>query len=114
MDTNKSIISFNEAQIYQRDHLILKDVSFDIKKGEFVYLIGRTGSGKSSLLKILYGDIILRQGKAEIAGVDLINIKENKRTLIYMTYRNDSSLWIRLPSIFRFILPHYIMNPDDY
>lgn len=76
MDTNQSIISFNEAQIYQRDHLILKDVSFDIKKGEFVYLIGKTGSGKSSLLKTLYGDLKLIGGEGNIVGYNLRSIQE--------------------------------------
>ena len=76
MDTNKSIISFNEAQIYQRDHLILKDVSFDIKKGEFVYLIGKTGSGKSSLLKTLYGDLKLIGGEGNIVGYNLRSMQE--------------------------------------
>lgn len=76
MDTNQSIISFNKAQIYQRDHLILKDVSFDIKKGEFVYLIGKTGSGKSSLLKTLYGDLKLIGGEGNIVGYNLRSIQE--------------------------------------
>ena len=76
MDTNQSIISFNRAQIYQRDHLILKDVSFDIKKGEFVYLIGKTGSGKSSLLKTLYGDLKLIGGEGNIVGYNLRSMKE--------------------------------------
>tara|TARA_B100000530_G_scaffold222583_1_gene143189 strand:- start:16 stop:687 length:672 start_codon:yes stop_codon:yes gene_type:complete len=76
LDTNQSIISFNRAQIYQRDHLILKDVSFDIKKGEFVYLIGKTGSGKSSLLKTLYGDLKLIGGEGNIVGYNLRSMKE--------------------------------------
>ena len=76
MDTNQSIISFNKAQIYQRDHLILKDVSFDIKKGEFVYLIGKTGSGKSSLLKTLYGDLKLIGGEGNIVGYNLRSMQE--------------------------------------
>ncbi|MAZ56046.1 MAG: phosphonate ABC transporter ATP-binding protein, partial [Flavobacteriales bacterium] len=70
------MISFNRAQIYQRDHLILKDVSFDIKKGEFVYLIGKTGSGKSSLLKTLYGDLKLIGGEGNIVGYNLRSMKE--------------------------------------
>ncbi|MAZ58583.1 MAG: phosphonate ABC transporter ATP-binding protein [Flavobacteriales bacterium] len=71
-----SIIHLHLAQIYQRNHLILKDVSFNIQKGEFVYLIGKTGSGKSSLLKTLYADLELKEGNGNIAGFNLREIKE--------------------------------------
>ncbi|MAQ69644.1 MAG: phosphonate ABC transporter ATP-binding protein [Flavobacteriales bacterium] len=73
-----SIIHLHLAQIYQRDHLILKDVSFNIQKGEFVYLIGKTGSGKSSLLKTLYADLELKEGDGNIAGFNLREIKEKE------------------------------------
>jgi len=76
LDIPESIISFNKAQIYQRHHLILKDVSFEIKKGEFVYLIGKTGSGKSSLLKTLYGDLKLTRGEGNIVGYNLRSMQE--------------------------------------
>ena len=52
-----AIIELKNANIYQRDKLVLSDVSFSIGKGEFVYLIGRTGSGKSSLLRTLYAEL---------------------------------------------------------
>tara|TARA_B100002052_G_scaffold297777_1_gene329347 strand:- start:40 stop:651 length:612 start_codon:yes stop_codon:yes gene_type:complete len=58
--------------------LILKDVSFNIQKGEFVYLIGKTGSGKSSLLKTLYADLELKEGDGNIAGFNLREIKEKE------------------------------------
>ena len=76
MDTHQSVIKLTRAQIYQHHHLILKDVSFEIKKDEFVYLIGKTGSGKSSLLKTLYGDLELTSGEGSIVGFDLRKIKE--------------------------------------
>ncbi len=76
MNTTESIISLKNAQIYQRNHLILKDVSFTINTGEFVYLIGKTGSGKSSLLKTLYGDLQLMDGEATIVNYDLQKLKE--------------------------------------
>ena len=78
MNNENSIIYLKSAQIYQRNHLILKDVSFNISKGEFVYLIGKTGSGKSSLLKTLYGDLELIEGDGNIVGFDLKKIKENQ------------------------------------
>lgn len=78
MNNNSPIIQLRNAQIYQRKHLILKDVSFDIKENEFVYLIGKTGSGKSSLLKTLYGDLKLKIGFGKIVGFDLSTLQERE------------------------------------
>ena len=76
--SNSVIINIENISLENLEKKIFSNISTEIKEGELLYIIGKTGSGKSSLLKILYGDIILSQGKAEIAGVDLINIKENK------------------------------------
>jgi len=65
------IVSIEGANIYQGEALILRDVNFTIGKGEFVYLVGKTGTGKSSLLKTLYGELTLREGKASVVGFDL-------------------------------------------
>ena len=54
------VVSIQQANIYQGDNLILSNVNFTVKKGEFVYLVGKTGTGKSSLLKTLYGELTLR------------------------------------------------------
>ncbi|MFP5470623.1 MAG: cell division ATP-binding protein FtsE [Bacteroidia bacterium] len=70
-----SAIHFNEATIYQHDKEILSNVSLNIDEGEFVYLVGKTGSGKSSFLKTLYADLELKQGSGEIAGFELNSIK---------------------------------------
>ena len=69
-----AIIELKGANIYQRDKLILSDVSFSIGKGEFVYLIGRTGSGKSSLLRTLYAELPTHDGTVNVAGFDLTEI----------------------------------------
>lgn len=67
----ETIISLQGVNIYQGKSLILQDVNFTINKGEFVYLVGKTGTGKSSLLKTLYGELTLREGTATVAGFNL-------------------------------------------
>ena len=74
MNTN-ACVSLRHADIFQSKNLILSDVNFEVNKGEFVYMIGKTGSGKSSLLKTLYGDIYLTSGEGEVAGFDLKTLK---------------------------------------
>jgi len=74
----ESIISLENVNVFQQNFLVLKDVNLTISKGEFVYLIGKTGSGKSSLLKMLYCDIPLVEGQAKIVGFDLAKIKRKE------------------------------------
>jgi len=73
---NTPILSLKEASIFQKDHLVLDKVSFELGKGDFIYLIGKTGSGKSSLLKTIYGDLKLEQGSGQVAGLNLEELKE--------------------------------------
>ena len=68
------IIEIRNAGIYQGDNKILEDVNLTVKAGEFVYLVGRTGTGKSSLLKTLYGELPLKEGEATVAGFQLKNM----------------------------------------
>ena len=65
------ILELRNVNIYQGDSLILSDVNISVNKGEFVYLVGKTGTGKSSLLKTLYGDLELREGEGKVVGYDL-------------------------------------------
>jgi cell division transport system ATP-binding protein len=67
----ENIVELQHANIYQSGNLILQDVSLTVYKSEFVYLVGKTGTGKSSLLKALYGDIPLKEGSGQVAGFDL-------------------------------------------
>jgi cell division transport system ATP-binding protein len=67
----ETIVELSKVNIYQSGNLILGDVNVTINKGEFVYLVGKTGTGKSSLLKTLYGDIPLTEGDAQVAGFNL-------------------------------------------
>ena len=73
--SNEPVVSVSKATIFQDHEAVLSDISFDIGKGEFVYLVGRTGSGKSSLLKTMYGDLTLRLGDISIVGYNIRGIK---------------------------------------
>ncbi|MBK6963420.1 MAG: ATP-binding cassette domain-containing protein [Bacteroidales bacterium] len=70
-----TIIELNNLSVYQRNILVLSEVTLSIGKGEFVYLIGKTGTGKSSLLKTLYADLPVKEGEAEVVGYNLKTIK---------------------------------------
>lgn len=72
--SSEPIVDIQNASIFQEDKTVLNDVSLKIEKGEFVYIVGRTGSGKSSLLKTLYCDLPLRLGNIKLASYDLNNI----------------------------------------
>lgn len=71
-------MDFDQVQVYQEDHLILKDVKLQINEGEFVYIIGKVGSGKTSLLKTLYGELDVSKGKAKVLDTDLCRIKRKQ------------------------------------
>jgi cell division transport system ATP-binding protein len=72
----KPVLHLENADIYQRDNLVLSKVNLTINKGDFYYLIGKTGSGKSSLMKTLYGDLPLQRGTGSIVDFDLKNLKD--------------------------------------
>lgn len=72
------IIELRHANIYQGDNLILQDVNLTVNKGEFVYLVGKTGSGKSSLLKTLYGELPLREGEGIVGTYNLRDLTWKK------------------------------------
>lgn len=74
---NNNIINFSNANISQ-GKTVLSDVNLKVDKGEFIYLIGKTGTGKSSLLKTIYADLPLKEGSANVCGYELNSIKRNK------------------------------------
>lgn len=75
---SEPIIELKNCNIYQGGHLILQDVNLSVNKGEFVYLVGKTGTGKSSLLKTLYGELPLTEGQGYVTGFDLRGLNWKK------------------------------------
>ncbi len=70
----EKIIEIRNANVYQGNSLVLQEVNLTVNKGEFVYLVGKTGTGKSSLLKTLYGELPLKEGQGTVVGYDLRNL----------------------------------------
>ena len=75
---SEAVVSISNANIYQGGNLILQQVNFTVNKGEFVYLVGKTGTGKSSLLKTLYGELTLTEGTGTVVGFDLVTMDWKK------------------------------------
>lgn len=78
MDSLKKIVSLQDVEIRHGENTVLKNVNFELVAGEFVYLVGKTGAGKSSLLKILYAALPVYSGKAEVVGYDLEKLKNKE------------------------------------
>ena len=76
------ILQLKDVAVYQNNNLILSNINLTIGKGELVYLIGKTGSGKSSLIKLLYGDLPLTQGQGKVVGFNLKKLNEDKIPLL--------------------------------
>jgi len=75
---SSSVLSLKNTSIFQDENKVLDNINIDVKQGEFVYLIGKTGSGKSSLLKTLYGDLSLSKGEGEIVGFNLNSLTDKE------------------------------------
>jgi len=82
MFSSDPVVRVQEATIFQDNNTVLNNISFEIEKGEFAFLIGRTGSGKSSLLKTLYADLPLHMGEINVAGFNIRQIKSSQVPLL--------------------------------
>jgi cell division transport system ATP-binding protein len=82
MFSTDPVVSVKDATIFQDHNTVLNNITFEIDKGEFVFLIGRTGSGKSSLLKTLYADLPLHMGEINVVGFDMRKIKNSQVPLL--------------------------------
>ena len=76
--TKKLLVKYVDVDLYQQEMLVLKDVQLEIYSGEFIYLLGKVGSGKSSLLKSFYGEVPIASGSAGVLNYDLRNLKYNE------------------------------------
>jgi len=82
MEGAEIVIQLDNARISQHENVVLQDVNLTVRAGEFVYLIGKTGSGKSSLLKTLYGELPLKLGQGQCCGYNLVNLKRKHIPLL--------------------------------
>ncbi|MDZ7737475.1 MAG: ATP-binding cassette domain-containing protein [Bacteroidales bacterium] len=105
-----TIISLKDCNIYQQDHLVLSGVNLDVKKGEFVYLIGKVGSGKTSLIKIINAQLPLEEGEGMVAGFDLgrlrkkdIPVLRRKLGIVFQDFQllTDRSVYSNLEFVLR-------------
>lgn len=75
MGVGETLIRYTDVEIHQQELCVLNDVNLELHKGEFVYLVGKVGSGKTSLLKTFYGELDIASGEAEVLGYDMLHIK---------------------------------------
>ena len=75
MRVGEALIRYTDVEIHQQELCVLNDVNLELHKGEFVYLVGKVGSGKTSLLKTFYGELDIASGEAEVLGYDMLHIK---------------------------------------
>lgn len=78
MADTQVLISYKNVEVHQDEQIVLKDVTFDICKGEMVYLLGRVGCGKSTLMKTLYGELPIAAGEAKVEDYDMVNLKRKQ------------------------------------
>ena len=74
----ENIVEYHEVELLRQEHIVLRNVSFELQQGEFLYLIGKVGSGKSSLLKSIYSEIPISSGDAQVFDYDLTNIRRKE------------------------------------
>lgn len=94
-----TVVDISNASIYQQSNLILADVNLKINEGEFIYLMGKTGFGKSSLLKTIYAELPLKSGSANVVGYNLATLKSKEipllRRKLGMVFQDFQLLWDR-------------------
>lgn len=106
----ENVINYSHVNIYQGDSLVLSDVNIELKQGEFIYLIGKTGTGKSSFIKTLYGEVHIGEGEASVCGYNLKTLKKSqvpylrrKLGIVFQDFQllNDRSVQANLDFVLR-------------
>ncbi|MCY3998296.1 MAG: ATP-binding cassette domain-containing protein [Flavobacteriaceae bacterium] len=109
-ESKQSIVKFVNCQINIDNNQVINNLNFEIYRGEFVFLIGQTGSGKSTLMKLIYGDLPIKKGNAEVAGFDLKKIKtkdipklRRKLGIVFQDFKllNDRNIFENLAFVLR-------------
>ena len=95
------IVDYNDVEILRKEYVVLKNVTFNIAKGEFTYLVGRVGSGKSSLLKSMYAEIPISEGEASVLDYDLTSLKRRdipmlrrKMGIVFQDFQLLTDRWV--------------------
>ena len=106
----ENILSYSHVNIYQDNDLVLSDVNIEMKQGEFIYLIGKTGTGKSSFIKTIYGEVPVNEGEASICGYNLKKLKRSdlphlrrKLGIVFQDFKllNDRSVFDNLDFVLK-------------
>ncbi|MFS2539059.1 ATP-binding cassette domain-containing protein, partial [Bacteroides uniformis] len=93
MGVGEALIRYTDVEIHQQELCVLNDVNLELHKGEFVYLVGKVGSGKTSLLKTFYGELDIASGEAEVLGYDMLHIKRKHIPQLRRIPADSSSSW---------------------
>lgn len=110
MGVGEALIRYTDVEIHQQELCVLNDVNLELHKGEFVYLVGKVGSGKTSLLKTFYGELDIASGEAEVLGYDMLHIKRKhipqlrrKLGIVFQDFQllTDRTVYDNLEFVFR-------------
>ena len=110
MGVGEALIRYTDVEIHQQELCVLNDVNLELHKGEFVYLVGKVGSGKTSLLKTFYGELDIASGEAEVLGYDMLHIKRKhipqlrrKRGIVFQDFQllTDRTVYDNLEFVLR-------------
>ena len=103
MGVGEALIRYTDVEIHQQELCVLNDVNLELHKGEFVYLVGKVGSGKTSLLKTFYGELDIASGEAEVLGYDMLPQLRRKLGIVFQDFQllTDRTVYDNLEFVLR-------------